>query len=383
MFCLKGKTLVLRHTTLGRVPPALYSTQLLAESGFKILVVEFGESSPRRPTAQNQFERIRLALPFGSRTPISPLLCLFHTFCLLATATLFKGRPKLVVAHGLHEQALALIYHLLFKVPFTVHVHEPFEKNQLSRLNRLLFLLEPAALRLAKLTVFPEESRRAILHTKYALKNPATIAFNCPRKRPDTAPRDFRSELGLSRDEFLLGYLGGIGELNALDLVIQTLPRLAKVHFLVAGWGDSAYLESLRKIARAHRVGNRVHFYDPLDEDKWEWLSGLDAAYCVYRPLSVRAKYQATASNKLFEAMACGVPVVVGPGADFKKILSEGSFGVQLESLSPSALAAALSDLVENSSLRAQMGNAGRSLHENRFHYEKAFANTLTHYKQL
>jgi glycosyltransferase involved in cell wall biosynthesis len=377
---LKGKTVVLRHTALGRIPPALYSTQLLAESGFPILVLEFGEASPSLPKPQSRFERVRLA---GLRTPVGPLLALLHAFGWLTLTTIFKGRPELLVAHGLQEQALAYFYSFLFRVPFTVHVHEPYQREELSRLNRLLFWMEPATLRQAKLTVFPEADRRALLQAKYSLKNPSLLAFNCPRKRPTARPRAFRKELGLRGDDFILGYLGGIGELNALDLVIQTLPRLPKVHFLLAGWGDTIYLEGLRKLARTLRVGYRVHFYEPLDEDKWEWLSGLDAAYCVYRPLNTRAKHQATASNKLFEAMACGIPVVVGPGEDFTKLLAEGSFGVQLQALTPHALLKGISDLAENSALRVQMGIEGRSLHQNRFHYENAFAETLVHYKQL
>jgi glycosyltransferase involved in cell wall biosynthesis len=382
---LGKKAVVLRQTTLGRIPPALYSTQLLSETGIPLIVVEFGENTTTTSRKQTPYPRVRLSSLFSPILPqkFRPTIVFAETLFALFAASLWSGRPNLLIAHGLQEQTIALFLWWLLKVPFAIHAHEPFEKQELSRFNRFLFLFESAALRSAKLTVFPEATRRTLALRQYALEYPATLAFNCPRKRPRTPPRNFRAELGLSDGSFLLGYLGGIGALNAPDLAIQTLPQFPRLHFLLAGWGEEAYLRSLQTLAKRLGVSERVHFFGVLDEEKWEWLAGLDAAYCVYRPLNLRARHQASASNKLFEAMAAAVPVIVGPGDDFKQLLSDAPFGIQMKNLSSEDLAKAIEALTSNRDYARALGEKGFALHQNTHHYENHFSQTLEQFHRL
>lgn len=384
-FSLRGKILVLRHTTLGRIPPALYATQLLVESGIPAIVVEFGEGVAQTHDLRSAIVRLRFPPRLAPYFPakLRPALGFFETLFRLMALIVRFGRPNLVASHGLQEQALAYALHSAFGVRFVAHSHEPFEAWELSPFNRFLFALEGPAFRRAELVIFPEKERREIYACRYGLTGATEVAFNCPRRQSHPTKTDLRRQLNLPAEAFVLGYLGGIGELNAPDLAIRSLAELPRVHFCLWGWGEASYLESLQCLARELGVIDRVHFLGELKEEKWAALAGLDAAYCVYRPMNLRARTQATASNKLFEAMAAGVPVVVGPGEDFREILRASPIGIALDDLSVSALQKALTRLLQNADEAKEMGALGRRLHEERYHFEKTFQMALERYRSF
>lgn len=349
------------------------------------VVVEFGEGVGSNHDLRAGLVRLRFAPRWANYLPrkLRPAAGFVETLYRLLTLIIRFGRPSLVASHGLQEQALAYALHFAFGIRYVAHSHEPFEAWELSPFNRFLFALEGPAFRRAELVIFPEKERREIYACRYGLTGATEVAFNCPRRRSQPEKTDLRRELSLPKEAFVLGYLGGIGELNAPDLAIRALTELPRVHFCLWGWGEKAYLETLQRLAREIGVIDRVHFLGELKDEKWSALAGLDAAYCVYRPMNLRARTQATASNKLFEAMAAGVPVIVGPGEDFREILRVSPIGISLEELSVGALSKALTRLLQNADEAGAMGALGRRLHEERYHFENTFQLALERYRSF
>ncbi len=62
-FSPQGKILILRYSRLGRTPSALYSAELLANSGIEVLAFEYG--LPQEPIEQidGPVPRLRYAWP--------------------------------------------------------------------------------------------------------------------------------------------------------------------------------------------------------------------------------------------------------------------------------------------------------------------------------
>lgn len=383
-FSLKGRLLVLRFSHLGRVPPAQYETELLAESGIGVVIVEFGSVKGGRyidaPLCKLRFPtQSGKVFPRKLRSAVAFLESASEVFSLV----LKYSKPRLVVAHGLKEQCIAYLLRLFFKIPYVVHCHESMEPQELTPFNRLLLSLEGRILRKAEFTIFPESTRAEIYRERYKLVHPSHIVFNCARKHPTPTPCDLRALLQLPAEAFLLGYLGGIGEVNALELAIEALVENPTVYFLLWGWGDGAYVASLKSRAKELGVGERVLFLGELDEKKWDMLSALDASYCVYLQTVLRLKFAATASNKLFESMAVGTPVIVGNGQDFAHFLNEVPVGYALPELSANALVTVLKRCVGSPEELKEKGRLARELHESVYHYEAQFQKVLPQFSRF
>ena len=386
MITTQDTLLILRESRLGRIPPALFSTELLKEKGLPVVVLEYGSLKEAQPFVTQAFPRIRLQGPWIRFFPkaLQPTLLLSWVFIQCVFLLAIAGRPKLLVAHGASEQVLALLLSKIFWIPFVIHAHEVYEKKDLKgKLSRFLFRLEKWAFKSASFVIFPEPKRAEVYRERYQFEGPAFIAANTPRLVSQPQARDLRKAYHLPSDSLIMGYLGGIGPANQLELALQALSFHPKVFFLVWGWGEKAYLERLQSLAHVLGVSERFIYLGQLTENKLETLAGCDWSYCIYEPSLLRLKHAVHASNKFFEAMASGIPSLISSEMDFYRFNKEHSVGVCASSLTPEGISQAMKTLIENPSLRKNLGAHGRRVFENRFHYEHQFYKPLQAYQDL
>lgn len=386
MISFKGSVLILRVSRLGRIPPALASAEIIQEGGLPLKVVEFGSIKETQKTQTDRIERIRFDAPLLRYLPkkLQFTTILILTFFRLAFSFLVLGRPKILVAHGLAEQFLAACLGKLFWIPYVVHAHEVYDRSDLKgEVSQFLFSKEKWVLQGSSFCIFPEKKRAQIYKDRYELRTPLFIAANAPRLREKPTPRDLRKAYRFSKDQVLMSYIGGVGPTNCIELAIQALTLLPRLVFLVWGWGERSYLNELRALAHDLGVTRRFMYLGQLTEFKFETLAGCDLNYCVYRPEVLRLRHAAHASNKLFEAMAAGIPSVMSSELDFYQFNTRYRVGVCAKSLSLEGISSAIHPLVTDSKLRNQLGSHGRRAFEKEFHYEHQFHKPLQAYQDL
>lgn len=373
------KLLILRFSRLGRTPPALYGAELLAEAGLPVLAVEYGERKESQPFVDGKLPRLRLESPWVTWFPraLQSRAFFFGTLLQLILWCVRTERPKLIFAHGINEQVLAWYLHRLLGVPYAVHVHEAYEDSDLLGFNRWLLQREGPALRAAEFLVFPEKERREIYRERYGFTVPTFLVFNCPRRLGKVTPRDLRKYFHLPSDAYLVGYVGGLGRENVLDEAVEALAQVPQVYLILWGWAEDRFRDKLRAKAESLGVGARLIFGGLLQGDKWESLAGLDLSYCVYRPDSLRLKHPVTASNKLMESLAVGVPVLTSGEPGFVAFLKERPVGRALTDFSAEAIARAWVGLLADLPGRRLYGETGRSAHQADLNYETQFAEVI------
>lgn len=267
---------------------------------------------------------------------------------------------------------MAWLLSVSFRIPVIVHVHEIYALHELDRFNRVFFLWGLSTLRRAKLLIQPEKSRARLYQTMYRIRTPYELCYNTPRTH-EKVGGNLRADLKLSSDSLLMAYMGGIGKMQSFEEAFLALVEVPKVYFLIWGWGDADYLEQLKKMARTYRVQDRVLFLGKTDEKKWSDLESCDFAYCVYKPEVLRLKHAATASNKLMEAMAAGLPVITSDSPDFKDIVLRLDIGVCADPSSSTSLALAIKELARSAENRARRGDNARRAHHAEYNFESQF----------
>jgi len=386
MFSSKDTIVVLRFSRLGRIPPAQNACEMLVESGLPVLVVEYGNLKEAKKELQEPLRKLRLDGPWLKVLPKKlQFPCLLSwVFLLLSWQFLTQGRPKMIVAHGSSEQFLAWSLSRLFFVPYVIHAHEVFEKEDIQgAVNQFLLKMEKPIFKGAAFTIFPEKKRAEIYQERYHFKKPIFISANAPRKKGFPQAVNLRAAYHLPQDSVLMGYMGGLGETNLLECAIQALATCQKVVFLVWGWGEKKYLEKLASLAHVFGVSERFIHLGQLTERKLETLAGCDMSYCIYKPGSLRLVHAATASNKFFEAMSVGVPSVISSNRDFYQFNKHYSVGVCAPTLTTQGIAQAIQTLQDNPALRKQLGANGRRAFESLFHFEHQFTKPLQAFQDL
>jgi len=211
---------------------------------------------------------------------------------------------------------------------------------------------------------------------------------NCPPRWPLPSPRPdlLRQALGLASDTPLVLYHGalvpgrGLAELAAA----MAQPGLERAHLVYLGWGTSE--SEVAALAADPAAGGRLHRLPPVaPEDLLAWVASADVVAVTIQPDTLN--HRLSTPNKLWEALAAGVPVVASDFPAMRQIVIDdplGPLGAVCDPTDPPAIGAALAGLLalppaEGEALRARCHQAAAE----RWNWECEFATVLREYEAL
>ncbi|GHD11676.1 glycosyltransferase [Zhihengliuella salsuginis] len=184
---------------------------------------------------------------------------------------------------------------------------------------------------------------------------------------PVSRDRSLAARLGIEPGHFVIGYAGSMVSYEGLDLLVDAFAELADrnpdARLLLVGDGPS--LESLKRQVRELDLMSRVVFTGRVDSgDIPAYLSLFDAAPC---PRVSNVVTEMVSPLKPLEAMAAGIAVVGSDVAPLRHLLGAvGERGLLFDAGNAAHLAERLAELMDDESLRADLGRAARwwTVHE-------------------
>jgi glycosyltransferase involved in cell wall biosynthesis len=179
---------------------------------------------------------------------------------------------------------------------------------------------------------------------------------------------DVEARPDVPRDERTLVHLGRINWKKGLDRVIEALPSLPGVRFVIAGNDEEALTPRLQALAESRGVRDRVEFPGPVyGAAKNELL----ARATLFVLLSTSENF----GNAVLEALAMETPAVLSSGvglADEVVRADAGAIGAE-----------SIAALLEDADRRARMGRNGRALVETRFAWPRVAEEMEAAYRGL
>ena len=176
--------------------------------------------------------------------------------------------------------------------------------------------------------------------------------------RPSRRSGQLRESLGLGEDDFLVGYCGLYGLFQGLEVVIGAAERLrddSRIKFVLAGDGPTK--TTLVDLATAARLDNVV-FKDPMPREAvGELVASFDVALV---PLA--AEQPGRMPAKVYETLACGVPMIVCEGCEAAPLVTDYGLGRVVKPADVDALAAAIVDLLGDPAEVKRIGRSAREL---------------------
>lgn len=160
---------------------------------------------------------------------------------------------------------------------------------------------------------------------------------------------DIHGKLGISKDEKILLYQGGIQEGRGLEQLVQMMPKVKAGTLLFIG--DGKLKPKLEQMVEEQELQTRVKFLSkvPLAE----LPSFTKAAYLGFQVLqNTSFNHYSASSNKLFEYIMAHVPVVGCDFPEIKKVIDSESVGLSVDAASTDSIAHAVNTLVEDEEQR-------------------------------
>ena len=207
---------------------------------------------------------------------------------------------------------------------------------------------------------------------------------DCEQFGPSTVALNFRRELQLEADSFVVVTIGQIGLRKAQDVLAAAAPQVVKrienIHFVIVGERNSEKTESVefeRKLSEDFAeadIGDRLHRVGYRDDVP---------AILAESDLLVHPAKQEPLGRVLLEAAAAGTPIVATAVGGTVEILEDGVSARLVPPADPAALAAGIIELATNAATRRRFAAAAQQQVAENFRVDIAVQNLRALWRSL
>lgn len=161
--------------------------------------------------------------------------------------------------------------------------------------------------------------------------------------------------------KFRVVYSGNLIEGRYIPEIAEAVSRSDQSEMIIAGFGAEEFVDKL--IAKTSAYGNVFYIGKNSSlEESLALVSTADVVFSLNNPAIPNNKMMS--SNKLFETMMLGKPVVVNRGTSMEEKVKTFNCGLVTENAEPESLTNALCFLRENPGIARMMGENGRRAYE-------------------
>jgi colanic acid biosynthesis glycosyl transferase WcaI len=290
------------------------------------------------------------------------------------------GRPELIIVESppLFDAIAARLLAWYKRCPFFFLVSDlwPESAIQLGMLsNRLLINLAEwlewsTYQRASSVWAVTEGIRRSLLQRGLSSEHVFLLTNGVDTAKFHPMPQEqARAELGWD-NQFTILYAGTHGLSQGLETVLMAAEQLQDHRDIsIVLVGDGATKADLITQAKQRDLKN-VTFLDPQPHERMPlvWAS---ADICLV-PLRKVPLFEGALPSKMYEAMACARPIVLGVEGEARRMVEqEAGAALAVEPENADALASAILYLREHTELAEALGQRGRTFVQNRFDREQ------------
>ncbi|MBB5788410.1 glycosyltransferase [Jiangella mangrovi] len=158
----------------------------------------------------------------------------------------------------------------------------------------------------------------------------------------DPSPTSIRRELGLPELTPLAVHVGNVPANRRPELAVELLAKSPQLHVAFVGEVRQQQDEKLYELAEPLGVRDRLHFVPPVPGNELvSFLRDADASLIMYSP-KTSANLRLAMPNKLFDALAAGLPVVATEGTAAADYVEKEQLGATFADGDATQMAAAV-----------------------------------------
>ena len=264
---------------------------------------------------------------------------------------MYEYRAAVIHSHDVNTLPTAWIAAKLTRAKLIYDAHEiSTSREGYKKLRKVVGLIEKKIMPCSDGTITTTEARAKYFARAYGVDRPLVLQ-NRPRLIESPRTNKIREVLNLTESWPIVIYQGGLQQGRGLEKLIRSAQQVPKCYFVLIGGGRLT--ESLIRLTEDLGLGNKVHFIPtvPLAE-----LPTYTASADIgVQPIeNTCLNHYTTDSNKLFEYIVAGLPVVATNFPEIRKIVEENSIGLLVPSNNESALSNAINLLINDTQLKSR-----------------------------
>lgn len=365
--------LLVQRAAMTFYPPGINQANILAEEGLKVVIIEGGGAADGIPDFSTGVTLLR---PLAKNESISLLENM--RFASFVRSILAKcSRNTVCIAYD--EPAALLLSLFPFQGRVVFHFHEyPLGNIQRKAIDILRNKLIDSYMRQSAQVNMADSYRAAAFYRERKLPRYPTVIRNCPRKMSHLPVGKLRKKLlsmGITKKHILL-FQGAIGVNYYADNIVTSMEYWPSDSVMVfIGPVRPLIKDVLKQEALKRGVSDRVIFLGQVSYSTlFSYTVDADIAFTMIKPVSFNFSHMAGASNKRYDAMACGIPQISNFGPGMQELIIDNGIGICVNAESPEEIGRSVADLLEKPVRLKKMSDAARKLHLSRYNYDIEFS---------
>lgn len=371
------RILYIQYTNPAGYPPLEHSSRILADAGWQVLFLgtrALGSRALRFAPRPNVRVRYLNFCPAGGRQKLH-----YVFFCLWVLGWVMIWRPRWVYASDPLACPVALVLSCAPWLRVLYHEHDSPGSSPAGFFQRLVIWTRQQLARRAECCVLPNEARLQRFRAETGTRQKVFCVWNCPSLQ-EVAPQRVPAN-----GSFWLLYHGSIVPDRLPLAVVSALAQLPdRVKLRLIGYetvGSAGYVARLLGHARELGVDHRLDVVGTLPRrlDVMEWCRRCDAGLALMprHATDVNQQSMTGASNKAFDYLASGMPVVVSDLPDWRAAYVEPGYGLACDPEDPESIARAVRRFLDEPQLAHSMGERGRQRILSEWNHEACFQPVL------
>jgi glycosyltransferase involved in cell wall biosynthesis len=381
--CQILRILYVQFTDPAEYPPLEHSSQIFAEKGWEVLLLgmESGNTSFRLPAhAGIRVKRVKLAKG-GWWQKLQYLF--FFVWTLYWT---WWWKPQWVYASDPLSCPVAWLVQKLTGARVVYHEHDsPVLDQAQSWFMKQVFAYRNRLGRDAEMSILPQRARMVRFLETTRRTGPTFCVWNCPAVGEVT---DCNSA---ADGELIIHYHGSITNSRLpAGLIIAASRFKGAVRVQVTGYeapGSTGYIRQLITLAARSGVTNLIEVLGTtaLRSDLLRVASKAHVGLSLMPKWSadINMQHMVGASNKPFDCMACGLPLLVSDLPDWVSTFVEPGYARACDPDDADSIEAELRWYLDNPAERREMGRRCKEKIRRFWNYEAMFAGVLAEMKMV
>jgi glycosyltransferase involved in cell wall biosynthesis len=212
--------------------------------------------------------------------------------------------------------------------------------------------LEKFYLKFIDVMIMENHTRAKYSEDLYGFYPEVVHNYPIPTKPETSQAVNLHKTLNIPEDEPILLYQGGIQSGRGLDKLIHAVPKIKRG--ILVFIGEGRIKPDLMKMVEEQGLGDKVKFLPKVPVE--ELLNYTRNAYLGFQVLNnVCFNHYSASSNKLFEYMMSGVPVVACSFPEIQKVVETEKIGVCVDSHDPNSITDGVNYLLDHPEEREKM----------------------------
>lgn len=368
------RVVYVQFTNPAGYPPLEHSSRILASDGFDVVFLGTGSLG----TQSLEFvpsPRIRTRL-LKYRPPGVLQKVQYAYFCLWVSVWVLRLRPTVIYASDVMACPAAWLAATLSDARLVYHEHDAPPEAPEGRFGLLLLAARRWCARHAAVCVVPSAGRAVDFLRTTRMSRPVDVVWNTP-SLDEVTPLERRTPPAGIR----LLYHGSIVPDRVPQTVVNALSLLpGDVTLSLAGYetaGSQGYVERLLRLAGELGIGARVVSLGtvPTRRALLEQCARHDAGLSLVpmQGTDVNLLTMAGASNKPFDYLSAGLPVLVSNLPDWREMFVATGYGLSCDPGDPRSIADAILRWYSDPKVMRQMGALGHERITTDWNYERQF----------